>query len=112
MTSGAGEFRSLSLISTRWPLALASGHLIPGEVAAITCELRNRSSGAANLKFLSVSPQVRYRNFKFKAAPETNSSQSSFDCEVRIRVCCDCVRTSESELWSQNRKSVPCGPGI
>ena len=27
-------------------------------------------TSAANLKFLSVSPRVRYRNFKFKAALE------------------------------------------
>jgi hypothetical protein len=55
MTSGAGEFSSLSLFSTRWPLALASGHLIPG---------------AANLKFLSVSLQVLMGTSNSKAATQ------------------------------------------
>ena len=31
-----------------------------------------RGASAANLKFLSVSPRVRYRNFKFEAALENN----------------------------------------
>jgi hypothetical protein len=34
-------------------------------------ECQIHSTSAANLKFLSVSLQVRYRNFKFKAALET-----------------------------------------
>jgi hypothetical protein len=54
MTSGAGEFSSLSLFSTRWPLALASGHLIPG---------------AANLKFL-VSLQALTGTSNSKAATQ------------------------------------------
>jgi hypothetical protein len=33
-----------------------------------------KSTGAANLKFLSVLLQVGHRNFKFKAAPENNKS--------------------------------------
>jgi hypothetical protein len=41
--------------------------------------------GAVNLKFLAVWPQVRYRNFKFKAALKIYICQSSFDSEVRIR---------------------------
>jgi len=42
------------------------------------------AASAANLKFLSVWPQVRHGNFKFKAALETDNCWSSFDSEVRI----------------------------
>jgi hypothetical protein len=37
------------------------------------------------LTFLSVSLQVHYRNFKFKAALESYIYESSFDSEVRLR---------------------------
>jgi hypothetical protein len=54
-------------------------------------------AGAANLKFLSVSLQVRFRNFKFKAAPETMiaraplipkfaSEVAAIACELRNRI--------------------------
>jgi hypothetical protein len=36
-------------------------------------KLIHRNSSAANLKFLSGQPQVRHRNFKFKAALQNNS---------------------------------------
>jgi hypothetical protein len=39
--------------------------------AAMEHELRKVGTRAANLKFLSVSLQVRPRNFKFKAALES-----------------------------------------
>jgi hypothetical protein len=62
------------------------------------CDIVKGSPRAANLKFLSVSLQGRYRNFKFKAALESYIFQSSFDSEVRIGGCRDIMRTSESEL--------------
>jgi hypothetical protein len=38
--------------------------------AAMEHELRKADTGAANLKFLSMSLQPRYRNFKFKSRTE------------------------------------------
>jgi hypothetical protein len=44
---------------------------VPGSNSPLVVqELQIGGTSAANLKFLSVSLQVLYRNFKFKAAPE------------------------------------------
>src|SRR5581483_11659400 len=68
--------------------------------------LRNKSfrakftASTANLKFLSVSLQVRHRHFKFKAALKSIIYKSSLDSEVRIKGRRGNLRTSESELSS------------
>jgi len=54
------------------------------------------ATSAADLKFRSVLPRARDRNFKSNAAPESWTCQCSFGSEVRKRGCRDMMRTSEA----------------
>ena len=61
-----GNYTQTGIRSNICGMGAVSPHLFAS--AAIPA----KSTGAANLKFLSVLLQVGHRNFKFKAAPENN----------------------------------------